>query len=538
MTLLLYGDNMPIIIMNIRSEVGEKSEAIIAKACKAILLDTKDIISAQIHKSSLDARKRNDIHLINSVMLCLSSKKLEISLSESRKNVKYFEEPELKPEISNIKRDGRVVIAGFGPAGMFCALVLSEYGYKPIVLERGADVDARVKAVNDFWSGGRLDPHTNVQFGEGGAGTFSDGKLTTRIGDPLARYVIRRFADFGAPDEILFKAKPHIGTDKLRGIVKAIRQKIIENGGEVRFLTSVEDIIVSQGRAESVLCADGSIPSSAVVMAIGHSARDTFEMLLSRGALLQPKPFSVGARIEHTQESVNRSLYGEYADNPNLPIGEYQLSHRRQDGRAAYTFCMCPGGSVVAAASEEKGIVTNGMSEYARDGKNANSALVVSVTPEDFGNHALDGVDFARSLERRAYQITGSYKAPSSTVSNFVDELTKKSCVAPTYRPGVEGCDLNKLFPQFVSDMMKEGIRRFSREMNCFGDGGAILTAPETRTSSPVRILRTDDFNAVGIDNLYPCGEGAGYAGGIVSAAVDGVKTALKIMESFAPPEN
>lgn len=538
MTLLLYGDNMPIIIMNIRSEVGEKSEAIIAKACNAILLDTKDIISAQIHKSSLDARKRNDIHLINSVMLCLSSKKLEISLSESRKNVKYFEEPELKPEISNIKRDGRVVIAGFGPAGMFCALVLSEYGYKPIVLERGADVDARVKAVNDFWSGGRLDPHTNVQFGEGGAGTFSDGKLTTRIGDPLARYVIRRFADFGAPDEILFKAKPHIGTDKLRGIVKAIRQKIIVNGGEVRFLTSVEDIIVSQGRAESVLCADGSIPSSAVVMAIGHSARDTFEMLLSRGALLQPKPFSVGARIEHTQESVNRSLYGEYADDPNLPIGEYQLSHRRQDGRAAYTFCMCPGGSVVAAASEEKGIVTNGMSEYARDGKNANSALVVSVAPEDFGNHALDGVDFARSLERRAYQMTGSYKAPSSTVSDFVDELTKKSCVAPTYRPGVEGCDLNKLFPQFVSDMMKEGIRRFSREMNCFGDGSAILTAPETRTSSPVRILRTDDFNAVGIDNLYPCGEGAGYAGGIVSAAVDGVKTALKIMESFAPPEN
>ncbi len=529
---------MPIIIMNIRSEVEEKSEAIIAKACKAVSLDSKHIVCAQIHKSSLDARKRSDIHLVNSVMLCLTSKKLEMKLSESQKNVKYFEEPELAPQISTRKRDGRVVIAGFGPAGMFCALVLSEYGYKPIVLERGADVDARVKAVEDFWSGGAFDSKTNVQFGEGGAGTFSDGKLTTRIGDPLARYVIRRFADFGAPDEILFKAKPHIGTDKLRGIVKAIRQRIIENGGEVRFLTPVEDLDISNGRVKSVCCADDRIPTSAVVMAIGHSARDTFEMLLSKGALLQPKPFSVGARIEHTQADVNRSLYGEYADNPSLPVGEYQLSHRRPDGRAAYTFCMCPGGSVVAAASEEQGIVTNGMSEYARDDKNANSALVVSVTPDDFGKGALDGVDFARKLERRAYQMTGSYKAPSSTVASFMDELTKKkSSVSPTYRPGTVSCDLNRLFPQFVSDMMKEGIRRFSREMKCFGDGGAVLTAPETRTSSPVRILRSDNFNAVGIDNLYPCGEGAGYAGGIVSAAVDGVKTALKIMESFAPPE-
>ncbi len=528
---------MPIIVMNIRSEVGADNNAIIAKACKAVSLNRKDIIGAQIHKSSLDARKRSDIHLVSSVMLCLTSSELEKRLSESRKNVKYFEEPQLQPALSLKKRDGRVVIAGFGPAGMFCALLLSEYGYRPIVLERGADVDTRVKAVEAFWSGESLNPNTNVQFGEGGAGTFSDGKLTTRIGDPLARYVIRRFADFGAPEEILFKAKPHIGTDKLRGIVKSIRQRIIENGGEVRFLTPVKDISVSQGRVESVACADGSISTSAVVMAIGHSARDTFKMLLSKGALLQPKPFSVGARIEHTQESVNASLYGEYADNPGLPVGEYQLSHRRPDGRAVYTFCMCPGGSVVAAASEEGGVVTNGMSEYARNGKNANSALVVSVTPEDFGSGALDGVDFARSLERRAYSMSGSYKAPSSTVSGFMDELTKNACVSPTYRPGVVDCDLNRLFPGFISDMMKEGIRKFSREMSCFGDGSAILTAPETRTSSPVRILRADNYSAVGIENLYPCGEGAGYAGGIVSAAVDGVKTALKIMESFAPPE-
>lgn len=525
---------MAVIIMNISSPVGEDEKSIIASAIKSVSLKESQVLSSGIYKSSLDARKRDNIHLVSSVILRLKSAGLEKKLAEKHKNTKYYEETPLKPVISTEKREGRVVIAGFGPAGMFCGLLLSEYGYKPIVLERGADVDTRVAAVNSFWAGGELDPQTNVQFGEGGAGTFSDGKLTTRIGDPLTRYVLARFHEFGAPDEILSVAKPHIGTDKLRSIVKAIRQRIIDNGGEVRFLTALDSLDISDGRVSSIRAGDFSIQTGAVVMAIGHSARDTFQMLLDAGAVLQPKPFSVGARIEHTQRMVDESLYGKYAGHPGLPKGEYQLSHRHPDGRAAYTFCMCPGGSVVAAASEEKTVVTNGMSEYARDGENANAALVVSVTPDDFGTNPLDGVDFARSLERRAYELTGSYKAPASTVGDFLGDGSS-AAVMPSYKPGVVQCDLGRLFPEFVSDMMKEGLRKFAREMSCFGDMGAMLTAPETRTSSPVRILRTENYNALGIDNLYPCGEGAGYAGGIVSAAVDGLRTALKIMETFAP---
>ena len=525
---------MPLILMNISSKIGEDKESIIKKGGKACGIRPDEIERADIYKSSLDARRRENIHFVNSVIISLKSHEKEVRLAAKNKSIKFFEEPKLIPKLSNVKRDGRVVIAGFGPAGMFCALLLSEYGYKPIVLERGARVEDRVKAVEGFWAGGELDPETNVQFGEGGAGTFSDGKLTTRIGDPLVRYVLRKFAEYGAPKEILTTAKPHIGTDKLREIVKAIRQRIIDNGGEVRFLTALSGLEIKDGRVTSVRAGAEDIPASAAVMAIGHSARDTFRLLLRSGVSLEPKPFSIGARIEHTQSSVDESLYGEFAGTLGLPKGEYQLSHRRPDGRACYTFCMCPGGSVVSAASEPHSVVTNGMSEYARDGLNANAALVVSVTPDDFGKNPLDGVEFARSIEKRAYLLTGSYRAPASTVGAFMGE-TYPGSVIPSYKPGVVETDLNKLFPKFVSDMMKEGIGKFSKEMKCFSDKGAILTAPETRTSSPVRILRTENHTALGFDNLYPCGEGAGYAGGIVSAAVDGLRTALKIMESFAP---
>lgn len=525
---------MPVIVMNIPSKIGEDKESIVKKACKKHGIRQDEILSAEIYKSSLDARKRENIHFVNSLILNLKNVKRERSLSERDKSIKFFEEPTLLPKLSPEKRDGMVVVAGFGPAGMFCALLLSEYGYKPIVLERGARVEDRVKAVEGFWAGGELDPATNVQFGEGGAGTFSDGKLTTRIGDPLVRYVLTRFVDFGAPAEILSTAKPHIGTDKLREVVKAIRERIISNGGEVRFLTPLEDINIKNGRVATVKANGEEIPTSAAVMAIGHSARDTFKLLLDLGTVIEPKPFSVGARIEHTQKRVDESLYGRYAGMDGLPKGEYQLSHRRPDGRACYTFCMCPGGMVVAAASEKESVVTNGMSEYARDGVNANAALVVSVTPDDFGKNPLDGVDFARSIEKKAFSLSGSYSAPASTVGAFLGVNSQRS-VIPSYKPGVVDVDINKLLPDFVCDMMKEGLRKFSREMSCFGDSGALLTAPETRTSSPVRILRTENYNALGIDNLYPCGEGAGYAGGIVSAAVDGLRTALKIMESFAP---
>ena len=524
--------NMPIIIKNIKTPITADHAEIISKALKSVKLSKERVVSSGVHKSSLDARKRDDIHLVSSVVLSLDSGLLEQKLSKLD-NVSFYEEAEVTPEISALRRDGRVVIAGFGPAGMFCGLLLAEMGYKPIVLERGADVDSRVKAVEGFWSGGEFDPKTNVQFGEGGAGTFSDGKLTTRINDPLCGYILKRLVEMGAPSEILTSAKPHIGTDKLRAIVKNIRSRIIELGGEVRFNSRLDSLNIKNGYIQSASHDSHDIQTSALVLAIGHSARDTFEYLLNMGVVMEPKAFSVGARIEHLQSRVDESLYGKYAGHPNLPKGEYQLSYRKGD-RAVYTFCMCPGGRVVASSSEENTVVTNGMSEYSRDGENANSALVVSVSKDDFGSGVLAGVDFARSLERRAFGISNSYLAPCQTVGDFMGTASKKT-VSPTYKPNTVDADLNWLFPAFVTDMMKEGIVRFSRQMSCFGDMGATLTAPETRTSSPVRITRNEERTALGISNLYPCGEGAGYAGGIVSAAVDGVKTALAIMKEFAP---
>lgn len=528
---------MPIIVMNIKTPIDVGEAEIISSSLKEIGVGKRHVLSASIYKTSLDARKRektrDGIRLVSSVILTLDSEKLERELSK-RQNVKYFEELELSPTISNRKSDGRVVIAGFGPAGMFAGLILSEYGYKPIVLERGGSVDERVEKITEYWSGGELDESTNVQFGEGGAGTFSDGKLTTRINDPLCRYVLQKFVDFGAPESILRIAKPHLGTDNLRDIVRNIRERIIKNGGEVRLHSELTGIEFDGERIAKVSTPSGDIETSALILAIGHSARDTFEMLLSSGIRLEPKPFSVGARIEHTQESVDKSLYGDYAGSPLLPKGEYQLSYRRPDGRACYTFCMCPGGMVVASASENGTIVTNGMSMYSRDGENANAAVVVSVTPDDFGHGALDGLKFASDIEKKAYLLSGDSCAPAMTVGDFLGNPASRS-VVPSYKPGVADRDLNKLFPTFITEMMKEGLAKFAREMDCFGDMGAVLTAPETRTSSPVRIPRDGNMRALGTENLIPCGEGPGYAGGIMSAAVDGIKAALEVMKSFAP---
>lgn len=527
---------MPIILSDIKCPVGTDERVIIERARKILGLRENDISEAGVYKISLDARDRENIRSVCSVLLVLKDSSREQRF-EKRRDVRRFVEAEPEIKISSEKREGRVAVAGFGPAGMFAALILAEHGYRPIVFERGADVDTRAAEVGNFFAGGELDSRANVQFGEGGAGTFSDGKLTTRIGDPLCRYVLKRLANMGAPPEIMFQAKPHIGTDRLRGIVKNIRKRIIELGGEVRFNTAVEDFDIHSGRAVSVRAGEATVAISAFILAIGHSARDTFEVLLKKGLALEPKAFSVGARIEHRQRDVDISLYGGESQALCLPKGEYQLSCRRPNGRAAYTFCMCPGGEVVAAASESGGIVTNGMSRYARDGENANSALVVSVNPSDYPCGALGGVEFARLIERRAYSLTGGYNAPAMTVGEFLNGAKCTPSVVPTYRPRVEMCDITKVLPDFVTDMMKEGLRKFSREMACFGDGGAILTAPETRTSSPVRIIRSENGCALGIDNLYPCGEGAGYAGGIMSSAVDGIRTAMHIMETFGPNE-
>ncbi len=527
---------MAVIISEISSAVNESEKNIIDKAIRRAGLTKSDIHVAGIYKTSLDARDNTNIKLVSSVWV-------ETDVNDEERACA------LKPFCSQVKvndfapasfgterADGRIVIAGFGPAGMFAALTLAEYGYKPLVLERGGDVDSRTAKVTAFWKNGTFDRQSNVQFGEGGAGTFSDGKLTTRIKDPLCRHILKKFTEFGAPEEILTKAKPHIGTDKLRGIVKLMRERIIELGGEVRFNSAVTDLKIQNCNINAVeVNSVETINTAAVIFAVGHSARDTFEMLNRKGICLEAKPFSIGARIEHTQESVNKSLYGKQYDNPVLPKGEYQLSYR-QGERAVYTFCMCPGGYVVPSQSEENTIVTNGMSEFSRNGANANSALVVSVSPDDYGKNPLDGVEFAKKIEQKAYTLAGSnYSAPACTAGKLLGDRTSLSgsVLTPTYSLGVTECDFTQLFPKFVTDMMSTGLRCFSKKMKCFGESDAVLTGPETRTSSPVRILRNENMQSVSVNGLYPCGEGAGYAGGIMSAAVDGVKAAEKIIARY-----
>lgn len=528
---------MAIIVSQIKTSLDQPKEYAVRKAIAALKLSDGEIKTARLYKTSVDAR--HEVTFVSSVYIELANAQKERMLSEKHANVKLYERKELSVCHGSEPLCGDIVIAGFGPAGMFCALTLCEFGYKPIVLERGAAMDERVAAVDRYQSSGVLDPQTNVQFGEGGAGTFSDGKLTTRINDPLCARVLDKLCEFGAPEDILTNAKPHIGTDKLRGVVKNLRQRIIGLGGEVRFLSQLEDVRVNGGQICSVRANGSDIDCSALVLAIGHSAHDTFEMLLKNGIELVPKPFSVGVRIEHLQADIDRALYGKYAGHPALPPAEYTLSYREND-RGVYTFCMCPGGFVVASASTDGGIVTNGMSYFDRAGDNANSAVLVSVSSEDFGTDPLSGVDFIRRLEAKAFEagarhgVNGS--APAMMTREFLNGEGTFSLgrVTPTYPLGVQQCDLRELFPEHISGFLAKGIRQFEQKIRGFSDSDSVLTAVESRTSSPVRIPRGDSGTALSCENLFPCGEGAGYAGGIMSAAVDGIKTAIKIMERFS----
>lgn len=528
---------MAIIVSQIKTSPDQPKDHAVQKAIKALRLSRNEIKAAVIYKTSVDAR--HDITFVSSVYMELASAEKERQLAEKNANVNLFERKELSVAFGSEPPNGDIVIAGFGPAGMFCALTLCEFGYKPIVLERGAAMDERVAAVDKYQKTGILDPQTNVQFGEGGAGTFSDGKLTTRINDPLCSRVMEKLCEFGAPEDILTNAKPHIGTDKLRGVVKNLRQRIIELGGEIRFLSQLESVGTDSGRLCSIRANGSDIDCCALVLAIGHSAHDTFEMLLKKGIELVPKPFSVGARIEHLQSDIDKAMYGKYAGHPALPPAEYTLSYREND-RGVYTFCMCPGGYVVASASSDGSIVTNGMSYFDRAGDNANSAVLVSVSPEDFGTEPLSGVDFIRRLEAKAFELGARHgvngSAPAMMTREFLNGGSAFSLgrVAPTYPLGVEPSDLKTLFPDFVCEYLAKGIRQFDRKIRGFSDSDSILTAIESRTSSPVRIPRSDSGEALSCKGLYPCGEGAGYAGGIMSAAVDGVKTAVRIMERFS----
>lgn len=490
-----------------------------------------------IYKKSVDARSKDNIYFIYTV--AVTSQSIS-SLSETRVSKKsQFELINVStPEIKPVSVKSNVIVAGFGPAGMFCAYALALAGLNPVVVERGSDIDTRWWKVENYWKTGKLDTETNVQFGEGGAGTFSDGKLLTRISDPLCGYVLKLLNKFGAPDEILYLAKPHIGTDLLRDVVKNIRREIIRLGGKILFdskLTSVKR--ESAGRIVSV-CINNSydMPCDALFLCIGHSARDTFSMLMNENISISPKPFSVGLRVEHLQKSISDSLYGKYSECEALEKGQYTLS-AKNNNRGVYSFCMCPGGVVVASASAEDEIVTNGMSYYKRDGLNANSAIAVSVEPSDYGNTVKGAIEFQKHIENNAFIEAGSNgAAPIQLLGDFLndnDKFTEPHNVIPTYTGKTKLCKISNVLPEFVTHMIKFGFNQFEKQISGFSCYDAVLTAPETRTSSPVRIERTDERVSVSCSNLYPSGEGAGYAGGITSAAVDGLKSALKYLENL-----
>lgn len=483
--------------------------------------------SYTVYKSSVDARRKNDIRFVLSV-ICEVPDGTEIP---SVPNVSVFEEeayPDFSSPVSKSKMNP--VVCGFGPAGMFSALLLARFGLCPIVIEQGDDIDTRAQKTDKFLSGKVLDPLSNIQFGEGGAGAFSDGKLITRINDKRISYVLNTFKDHGAPSEITTLARPHIGTDILRTVVKNIRLEIERLGGRVLFrhkLTSVEETCDG---CRITLSTGEIINAPALFLATGHSSHDTYRMLLSKGIQISAKDFSVGVRIEHLQAEVEKSLYGRVREkNDLLPKAEYSVSWR--DGeRGCYSFCMCPGGLVMASAGDENSIVTNGMSYHARDKKNSNSALAVSVLKKDFGDDPLRAIVFQREIEKKAFAVSGDYRAPAQTVGDFLDgkKTVSFSGVEPTYPHGVVGCDLSEILPDFVSGMLKNGLRKFEKTNPFFSDKTAPLTGVETRTSSPVRIARGENLVALGFKKIYPCGEGAGWAGGITSAAVDGLKCAEK----------
>jgi uncharacterized FAD-dependent dehydrogenase len=503
---------------------------VVRSIAAALKTQTSSVLSYRICRRSLDARKKNQPFYLVSVDAQMAGQ--EKCWLKKGKNVSLVEETVYQVPKGNPPAH-RPVVVGFGPAGMFAALILAEAGFSPVILEQGGPVEEREKAVRLFFEERRLDPHTNIQFGEGGAGAFSDGKLNTGIKDPRIRKVLETFAKHGAPEEILYEAKPHIGTDRLPATVRNIRKEILRLGGEVHFHTQLQNLILREGRVAGIQAREGerafSLETESVILAIGHSSRETFRALFAQGIEMQAKPFSVGARIEHQREDVDLSQYGSICLEKSLPTADYKASVHLDNGRGVYTFCMCPGGTVVGAASEIGGVVTNGMSPYARDGENSNAAVLVGITPEDFGPDPLSGLQFQEELERKAFEMGGSnYNAPAQKVGDFLAGRPSDfwGKVRPSYQPGVTFSDLNQLFPEEVAASLREGIQRFAEKLRFFSQEDAVLTAPETRSSSPVRIVRDERCESLSAKGLYPCGEGAGYAGGITSAAVDGIKCA------------
>ena len=522
-------------VNNLHIPINYDDNTIKNKVCRELRIDKGAVKSVSLFRRSIDARKKDNIYFLCSI-------DVELNISENAVLKKAKNAVAVKPYEYNVDKwngGASPVVVGMGPAGLFAALILAQSGAKPIVLERGKDVDSRTDDVNKFWTDGKLNVKSNVQFGEGGAGTFSDGKLNTGTKDSRQRKVLEEFVNHGAPEEILYNAKPHIGTDKLKITVKKIREEIISLGGTVVFEAQMTDFFTKDGKISAVEYEkDGKkerIDTDNVILAVGHSARDTFELLNDKNLPIEAKPFSIGARIEHRREAIDKSQYGKFAGNRNLGAASYKMNVRTKNGRGAYTFCMCPGGKVVNASSEDGMLCTNGMSEFARNGINSNSALLVGITPDDFGSsEPLAGVELQRKLEKKAFELGGgNYNAPVQRAADFM--INKRTVsfgsVVPSYTAGVTMANISECLPEYVTVALKEGIVRLGSRLSGFSDGDAILTAVETRSSSPVRILRDSILESVAVKGLYPCGEGAGYAGGIMSAAVDGIKCAELIAE-------
>ncbi len=522
-------------IEEIQLGLDDNEEILKSKVSKILAISEKEILSYTIIKKAIDSRKKHNILFIYS--LDVKVKDTKAIKKWNKRHRARIQEPFIYKEKPANKTNKKIVIVGSGPCGLFATLLLAKAGLNPLLIERGKDVDSRIKDIDKFSDTGVLNPKSNIQFGEGGAGTFSDGKLYTLINDPRSKYIFSELIKAGAPEEIAWSASPHVGTDKLREVIKNLRNQIIKYGGKVKFETCLTDLVIENNKLKAIIVNDiDKIPVDELILATGHSSRDTYKMLYERQLKMNQKPFAIGVRIEHHTEMINKSQYGDNYEHPKLPTAKYKLVQHLEDKRPVYTFCMCPGGYVMGATSEENAVVTNGMSKYAQDGENSNSALLVPIKVSDFASdNPLAGIEFQQKWEKKAFIAGGSdYSAPVQLVGDFLEKRasTEIKKVKPSYKPGVKPTSLDSCLPDYVLESLREALPLLDNKIKGFAHPEAILTGVETRSSSTIRIERNEGFES-NIAGIYPAGEGAGHAGGIVSSAIDGMKVAEMIIEEL-----